>query len=350
MLLVHSARFKTVLVQSETTQGTDIIQAATASARGAMAIETLNFKVSIDSVDLARKVQTDDYDSKGIVPTQIAIVTEFDVEFKGIGVGMDATTNKWRLDALYRGGGMIPTYTAGPPKYATYNPAKASDFKTFATVPTFSLWADCDGLTWKSAGSRADISYVMGLDDYPVIHFRTMGQLAAIPLTPTVNDGVMDSDFSGGGITSITYQGGTVDPTPFMGVTCTVHGYPVDGTKFTLNMNSVLQKRKTFQHPNGVGAIFIQDRGELGTTGSVDAEITDRGDFDPMGLWRNGSVGVITAKWGTAFGEIELRSPTAQLRQPVLGERDGIDTWELGFIARKNAGGDSHSLRIGSIT
>lgn len=129
-----------------------------------------------------------------------------------------------------------------------------------------------------------------------------------------------------------TFAFSAVVPAPFIGATFVAGSYPSVIDSLSFSLGNVIVMPNDPNDDDGYGLILITDREY---TGSFDPQATLIATDDPIGDWVAGTAKAIgTGVVGsTAGNRWEIDFPTAYYTEISPGDRDGIRTFEIGFMA-----------------
>jgi hypothetical protein len=113
-------------------------------------------------------------------------------------------------------------------------------------------------------------------------------------------------------------------------MTLTVGSYVPTCSKLSINYGAQVEMRQDVTQPSGYISAVITDRK---VTGSLDPETTTVANYDQFGAWLGGTAGALTATIGASGTGFTISAPVTQYVDIKEGNRSGITTSTLDFIA-----------------
>lgn len=172
-----------------------------------------------------------------------------------------------------------------------------------------------DGGRYVLTGCQGDVELTYEAGGIPMLSFTMTGHLS----------GPVDAAL-------VSFQFDATVPSPFVGASFSSggFGYVIDNLSFGPSNQIV-----TPNNPNsadGYGQIVIVDK-DYG--GSFDPQATLIATADPIGDWKGGiSRAITTGVIGSVAGNrSQLTIPTSVYRELGPGDRDGIRTYDIGYMA-----------------
>lgn len=298
-----------LLAKVEATYNTDSVPVA---GTNAVLVENLSF--SYDGVRMAERmpVRSSLGKVKPIYAGALGQLT-FDVELKGSGAAGTAP----ELGPLLRGCGFSETLVAVTS--ATYKHASSAH-------ASLSFYFFEDGLRYIMTGARGSVSLSMQTGATGKLSFTFTGHIA----NPT--------DVA---LATATYNA-TV-PAPVIAGAFSLDSYSAIIAKLDCDWGIEIGKPDNLSASDGYGEIQITGRN---VTGSVDPEATLVAAYDWIAKWKSSAAyALATGTIGTVAGNrYALTMPAVTYTEIGPGDREGILTRELKFVAAESAGDDEASL------
>lgn len=127
-----------------------------------------------------------------------------------------------------------------------------------------------------------------------------------------------------------------VTPPVVAGISLTIGSFTPVVTTLSVSLGNTIIKRRDINNDNGIAGFLITGRE---VTGSVDPEADTLATFNPWASWKAGTTAAISATIGSTAGNIcSISLPVCQYRNPSYGDREGIRTYDLPFVARDDDG------------
>jgi len=200
----------------------------------------------------------------------------------------------------------------------------ASTSVTYAGVSTghkyVTIYYYEDGSIYEMNGCQGDMEITYEAGGIPMLNFTMTGHLVG-PIDGSLVTFVFDS---------------TV-PVPFIDASFATGGFASVIENLSFSLGNKIVTPSDPNNADGYGQLAIVDREY---TGSFDPQATLIATDDPIGDWKGGvSKAIATGALGSTGGNISsLSLPTCYYRELGPGDRDGIRTFDIGFMA---AGDDS---------
>jgi hypothetical protein len=134
----------------------------------------------------------------------------------------------------------------------------------------------------------------------------------------------------------------SVVPPVVAGISLTIGSFTPVITALSVSLGNSIAKRQDINDENGIAGFVINGRE---VTGSIDPEAATFAEFNPWAAWKAGTTAAISATIGDTPGNTCATSlPVCQYRTPSYGDREGVRTYDLTFVARDDAGGPEFVL------
>jgi len=132
----------------------------------------------------------------------------------------------------------------------------------------------------------------------------------------------------------------TPAPEVIKNITMTVGGYSAIIEKLTLNMNNAVSERTDFNDAEGIHGFAITDRNPEGSM-IVEMVLRATSNADFLAYFNDGTQKAISIVVGGTAGNIcTISIPKARLKAPVIGDREGVRTFEIPFQLGRDSSGD----------
>lgn len=292
-------RRRVILAKTETTYGTDPTPTALADAMLVQAGSSLSVNATETERDAVRATMS----PLGHIVSGKTVNLSISWECRGSGTAGTAP----EVDALLTACGLNAATVADTS--VTYTPDSDAANHDACTI----YWYE-DGLMHKALGCRGTASISMPVNGVPTISFEMQG-LYADPADVSLPSPTLSS----------------VVPPVCVGAGMTIGSYTPIATSFELQIGNSVETRNDINAADGVAGFMITDRKP---TGSIDPEAALLATLDPWTAWKNGTTAAISgAAGGTAGNIMTLSVSAAQYTTPSYGDRNGITTYSLPFVA-----------------
>lgn len=237
----------------------------------------------------------------------------FDVEVKGSGVAGTAP----EIGQALRGCGFGETIVGGVS--VTYEPVSTG-------AESITMWRYLDGILEKFTGSRGEVSFNYETGNKIMASFSFTGHFA-----------------SGADIAVASPSYNATLPVAILGASFVVGGYAAVINALSFAMTNTLAIAPDMNAADGFGEVNITKRD---VQGSFDPETVllavNNFDTDFTG---NVVMALATgALGGTAGNILNTSMPAIKYQSKAEGERDGVQTYDMGFKAAPSAGDDDVTL------
>jgi hypothetical protein len=301
---------RVILVKEETERGTDAIPTA---ATDAVVCNTAAV-MKPSGEEIARDTVRPIWSSQGHVVHGVHNTIDIEAELMGSGTAGTAPAFGPLLKCCAMDE-VVETDTS-----VTY----ASATQTPASQKTCTVYWYEDGALHKMVGcvGTMDMSAPSGIGK---ITFSLQGAYVA-PTDASLPDAVLSS----------------VVPPVVAGINLTIGSFTPVVTALSVSLGNSIAKRQDINDENGIAGFIINGRE---VTGSVDPEAVTFAEFDPWAGWKAGTTAAISATIGETAGNIcAISLPVCQYRTPSYGDREGIRTYDLSFVARDDEGDPEFTL------
>jgi len=300
---------KVLLAKVEGTYGTDSVPVV---ATDSILVENLEF--SYDGARMAERNATRASlgKLKPIFAGTLGQVT-FDVEIKGSGAAGTAP----ELGVLLKGCGFAETVVAVTS--VTYKHASS-------THASLSMYFFEDGLKYIMTGARGSVSLGLKTGETGKLSFTFTGHVA------TATDVAL----------AVAVYNATV-PVPVIGAGFTMDSYAAVISKLDCDWGIEIAKPDSINATDGYGEIRITGRA---VTGSVDPEAVLAAAYNFVTKWKSSAAyALTTGAIGSAAGNIyTVTMPAITYTELGSGDREGILTRELKFVAAESSGDDEVAI------
>jgi len=278
------------------------------------AIRMSNLSVVTDPKELARANYKSTLSSDGIVIGGKVISVSFDLEMKGIGSVPTANT-PLEYDALLKACAMTVDYSAS---WATYTPES-----TEGSLKSVYMKANYDGIQYAIAGAVGNFSFNAVAGEFVILSFNFMGlwvdPSAVAQLTPSFASSEIPPIFESAAFTIDT------------------HSDIINA--LTMDMGNTISPRPDANSVDGIKGFRISNRE---VTGTLDPE-QDFSNHNMFTKFKASTAVVLQANVGASAGnQFQLYYPTVQYRNVTPGAREGIDIYDVPYIAI----GDDNEFRF----
>ena len=297
-----------LLAKEEVTYNTDPVPTA-----GANAILVENLAVSFEARRAERAPLRPSLGKLKSLYAGALVNLSFDVEIKGSGAAGTAP----ELGVLLKGCGFGETVVAVTS--VAYSPA-SSAHKSL----TFYVYED--GLRYNITGARGTVTGSLQTAQVGKLTFNFTGHYAGPTdvaiATPTYNSAV---------------------PPVVINAPFTIDSFAAVIAKIEFDMGLELAKPDNIAATDGYGQIQLTGRA---VTGSVDPEATLVAGYDWVTKWKSSAAYALTSGLigATAGNRYTLTMPAVVYTELGAGDREGILTRELAFMATESAGDDELTL------
>jgi hypothetical protein len=202
----------------------------------------------------------------------------------------------------------------------------------FSPVSAFSAQQACtiavleDGIEKKLAGAMGSWTFNGEDGKVPYFEFTFKGVWQAVTTTAL-----------------FTPQFGTVVPPRFAGATLTIGSYTPQCSKLSIAYGTKVEMREDVTQSSGFVSAVITDRK---VTGSLDPEAVVVATYDAFGIWLAGTTAALTCTFGASGTGMTITAPDIQYSQIREGDRNGIVTSDLSFVATQNGSTVDNELSI----
>ncbi len=300
---------KVLLAKVEATYNTDSVPVA-----GTDAILVENLQFAYEGARMAERaaVRASLGKLKPIFAGTLGQLT-FDVEIKGSGAAGTAP----ELAALLKGCGFAETIVASTS--ATYKHASSGH-------ASLSMYFFEDGLRYILTGARGMVTMNLSTGQTGKLSFTFIGHIANA------------TDVA---LATATYNA-TV-PAPVIGAGFTMDSYAAVISKLECDWGIEVAKPDSINAADGYGQITITGRA---VTGSVDPEATLVATYDWIAKWKSSAAyALTTGTIGAAAGNrYTVTMPAVTYTELGAGDREGILTRDLKFVAAESTGDDEVSI------
>ncbi|RLC34042.1 hypothetical protein DRH14_03820 [Candidatus Shapirobacteria bacterium] len=243
-----------------------------------------------------------------------AFEIKFSTELKGSGSAGTAP----RTSPLWRACGMDEAIVSSTS--VAYTPISSS-------FESCTIYVEIDGILYKALGC-------VGTFDIDL----TAGEAGKVNWTFNARY-VLPTDASAG---TPTFDSTT--PVIVKGTTTTFGAYSAIIEKLALNINNTVAERPDFNQTEGIYGYQVTGRNPEGSM-TIEAVLRAESNADFLSYFNSGTVKALSMALGSSAGNIcTITGSYGYLRAPVVGDRDGIRTFELPFQLARSSGNDELSI------
>lgn len=302
---------RAILVKKETVYSTDPTPTALANALWVNSAAVM----SPQGEEIERDVVRSIWSNQGHVVTGVFNTITIEAELKGAGTAGVAPEFGPLLEACAMPETIVED-TSVTYKSSTVQP----DSQGSVTI----YWYE-DGALHKMTGCRGTVSMAASNNAIGKLTF-TMSGLYVAP----------------GDVSLITPTLSAVVPPICTELGITIGAYTPVATSLSLDLGNTVTKRPDINAAEGIAGFIITDRT---VSGSVDPEADTFANFNPWLAWKSGTTAALSATIGATAGNIcSVSCPVIQYKAPSYGDREGIRTYDLPFVARDNSGEEELTL------
>jgi len=301
-----------ILATNETTYGTDSAPSTT------NCIEAFNIVLTPQSDLIERRPHGQSLSRPATLNSKKRFQLTFDVELKGSGAA--GTAPKW--GPLMKACGF--SETAVPTTSVTYAPSSTA-------LSSASIKVYKDGLLYSMLGAVGNVELEAIAGQVPLMKYTFSG-LYAIPTDVTF---------------PTSYSIDTTTPVPVQSSAFSFGSYSAIAERLTINMNNEVSQRDSLNAANAVAGFTITDRNPKGSF-NPEAVLRATSNADFWSYWATPTTKALSVAFTGSAGNIAtITAPVAALEQVTLGERNGIDIFEIPFqLAKSNAVTGNDELAI----
>jgi hypothetical protein len=240
----------------------------------------------------------------------------FTIELKGSGTAGTAP----RISPILRACGLPETIVSSTS--VTYGVMAA-------TQESCTIYGYVDGILYKFLGCAGDPELIFSNGE--VIQIKcNMKSLYALPTDSA--------------IVTPTYD--TTEPLVCKGATFTFGSYAAIIEKLNIKLNNTVAERPDFNQTEGVKGFQISERNPEGSM-TIEAILRATTNADFLSYFHSQTVKALSLSLGATAGNIvTVTAPKCYCGAPVVGDRDGIRTFEIPFKIRRNSGNDELSIAL----
>ena len=298
---------RVILVKKETTYKTDPTPTAAANAIWCNTSAVMSPQGEEVSRDVVRSI----WSSQGHIVTGVHNTITVEAELKGSGTAGVAPEFGPLLEAC-----AMPETVVEDTSVAYKSTTVQPDSQESVTI----YWYE-DGALHKMIGCRGTVSMSASNNALGKLTFTLSGLYVAPEdasiVTPTLS---------------------SVIPPVCNDMSMTIGSYTPVVTSLAWDLGNTVAKRPDINADEGIAGFIITDRE---VTGSVDPEADAFSSFNPWADWKAGTTAALSATIGSTAGNIcAVSCPVIQYKAPSYGDREGIRTYDLPFVARDNAGAE----------
>tara|TARA_R100000458_G_C8260105_1_gene235681 strand:- start:222 stop:1157 length:936 start_codon:yes stop_codon:yes gene_type:complete len=300
------ARLKTILLEAESSYGTDPTPTA-----GSDAIQVRDLNVEpVVSDEVSRDLIRGYLGNYEVLLANTRVNVSFDVEMTGSGAAGTAP----KYGAALKACGFSETVASGTS--VTYAPVSAS-------FGSCTIYANFDGVRHKVTGARGTCSFNCAVGEIPTISFNFTG------IFNTITDTTMPTATISNQASPVLWN--STNTTSF-----SLFGFAANCQSWNLDVNNEIIYRELV---GGTKEVLITDRKPSGTA-VIEAEALSAHNYftDATGT----STGTNTwAHSGGAGNIVTMSCPQTDLGQPTYSESDGIMMLNLPFMATPTTAGNN---------
>jgi len=300
-----------ILAKIESTYGTD--PTPTGADDAIMAFDPV---ITINADMKERYPANDDISRYPELRGKTACEVKFTTELKGSGSAGTAP----KTSPLWQACGMSETIVSSTS--VTYSPLSA-------TFLSCTLYVYIDGI-------RYDVVGCIGTFDIDL----TSGEVGKVNWT---FNGLYElpTDQS---IATPTFE--TTTPVIVKGTTTTFGSYSAIIEKLTLNMNNVVAERPDFNQTDGIKGYAVTSRNPEGSM-TVEAVLRATSNADFLGYFDARTSKALSMALGATAGNITtITADKCYLKAPVVGDREGVRTFEIPFQCARSSGNDELNIQF----
>lgn len=324
-------RRSVVLAKKETTYGTD---AAPTAATDAVLVGDLT--VEVDGQKLERDFLRDSIGPLkhkiGRVLAKASFTTEVKTDGTTAADGADAKIAV-EIDQLLQGCGfevtLVPEDTDDDTGFQSYTPVSAA-----GDMSSLTIWVYLDGIVHKITGAYGTFRLIAEAGQYARMEWEFTGLYNAV--------------------TDLAIATGTFDtsqPLVVESIGFEIGAYTANITQaIEYDVGNTISERPDVNSADGLGALRITQRA---STGSINPEAVTVATEDFWGDWKDGNSKACILKvtnasnvhddWGVYW-------PALTYESVGYGDRDGIRTFEIPYVAAESSGNDEIEFRFGDVT
>lgn len=318
-----------ILAKVETTYGTDAAPAAATES-----ILVGNPSVEVDGQILTREFVRDSLSPLkhkiGRVLAKVSFTTEVKTDGTTAGDGADAKIAV-EIDQLLQGCGfkvtLHPEETDDNTGYQDYDPVSAA-----SDMNSLTLWVYLDGIIHKITGAYGTFRFIAEAGQYARMEWEFTG---------LYND-----------VTDLALATGTYDtsqPLVVQSIGFVIGAYTANITQaIEYDVGNTISERPDVNSADGLGALRITART---SKGSINPEVVTVATSDIWGDWKAGNSKVCELKVettvATPHNDWGVQWPALTYESVGYGDREGIRTFEIPYVAAESSGDDEIKFRFG---
>lgn len=303
-----------ILAKIESTYGTDPTPTTSSNA-----VEVFNLTLTPQSTVVDRRPHGVSLSRPATFNTKKKYQLKFDCEIKGSGTAGTAP----RYSPLLKACNLGETVTGGVS--VVYAPSST-------TYQSCTIWFYADGIRYVATGCVGNVEFDFQTGKQGLMHF-TFDGIYSIPTDVTFPTGMtLDS----------------VTALPCEGMTATFGSYSFIAESCKINVGNTVSERESLIAADGIVGFQVTDRNPEGTiTPEAVLRATTNADF--WSYWDAGTTKALSlALTGSAGNIVTIAASTCTIKEVKLGDRNGINTFEIPFILGRasTAGDDEFSITL----
>lgn len=303
-----------ILAKIESTYGTDPTPTTSSNA-----VEVFNLTLTPQSTVVDRRPHGLSLSRPATFNTKKKYQLKFDCEIKGSGSAGTAP----RYSPLLKACNLSETVTGG------VSVVYAPDSDSYQSC---TIWFYADGIRYVATGCVGNVEFDFQTGKQGLMHF-TFDGIYSIPTDVTFPTGMtLDS----------------VTALPCEGMTATFGSYSFIADSCKINVGNTVTERESLIAADGIVGFQVTDRNPEGTiTPEAVLRATTNADF--WSYWDAGTTKALSlALTGSAGNIVTIAASTCTIKEVKLGDRNGINTFEIPFILGRasTAGEDEFSITL----
>lgn len=300
-----------VLAKIESEYGSDPTPTAADNA-----IEAYDAAITLNADMKERYPGRDDISRYPELRGKTSVEVKFSTLLKGSGTEGTAP----RTGPLFRSCGMSETIVSSTS--VAYAP-ESSGFESCT------MYVYIDGLRYDVVGCIGDYEIDLTAGELPKINWTFKG-VYELPTDQTIVTPTFDS----------------TTPVIVKGTTTTFGSYSAIIEKLMLKIGNTVAERPDFNQTDGVKGYAVTGRNPEGSL-TVEAVLRATSNADFLSYFDARTLKALSMALGATAGNIvTITAPKCYLRAPVVGDRDGIRTFEIPFQAARDSGDDEYTITL----